>query len=178
MSKVHVGNLIKVRHWVVDDNDEDDNGRWETQMRFQNANTEQNIRYEGENYPFLGFIYQGATRTRTGDNIQAALALAANQLSMDFCYDIVSMSYDDSQPQHHIKKQVVVNTCLLNNEFTQVDKVINTEYWIAASMSYDELTVELTLSSAIDAVYTGLPNFYLTEKMVGRLPTTARVRTA
>ena len=142
-------------------------------MRFQNANTEQNIRYEGENYPFLGFIYQGATCT---ERRQYPIQPSRQTSSMDFCYDIVSMSY--AQPTTHIKKQVVVNTCLLNNEFTQVDKVINTEYWIAASMSYDELTVELTLSSAIDAVYTGLPNFYLTEKMVGRLPTTARVRTA
>ena len=178
MSKLHLGNLIEIRHWIVDDGDENDEGRWETQMRYQNANTEQDITFEGKRYPFLSFIYQGATRTRTGDNIEAALALATNQLSMDLCYDIVVIGYDDSQPQHHVKRQVVVNTCLLNNEFTQVDKVLNTEYWIGGSMNYDELTVEVTLSSAIDAVYAGLPNFYLTESMVGRLPTTARVRTS
>ena len=45
-------------------------------MRYQNANTDTYIEFEGKRYPFLSFIYQGATRTRTGDNIEAALALA------------------------------------------------------------------------------------------------------
>ena len=76
---------------------------------------------------------------------------------MDLCYDIVVIGYDGSQPQHHVKRQVIVHTCLLNDAFNRVDKVINTEYWIGGSMNYDELTVEVTLSSAIDAVYAGLP---------------------
>lgn len=175
MSKIHIANLLEIRHWVVDDNDDFDNGGWQTQHRFQNANTHGDITYEGETYKFLSFIYQGATRTRTGDNIEAALALATNQISMDYCYDIVVLDY--TQQQHHIKRQVVVRTCLMNDDFSSVDKVLNEEYWIGASMNYDEITVEVTLSSAIDAVYAGMPNTYLTEKQVGRLPTTASVRT-
>ena len=177
MSKLHLGNLIEIRHWIVDDNDEGDEGRWQTQQRFQNANTAEDIRFQGNDYRFLSFIYQGATRTRTGDNIEAALALSTNQISMDYCYDFVVIDYAKGDPQHHVKRQIIVQTCLLNDDFSRVDKVLNTEYWIGASMNYDEITVEVTLSSAIDAVYAGLPNFYLTENKVGRLPTTARVRT-
>ena len=44
-------------------------------------------------------------------------------------------------------------------------------------MNYDAETVEITLASAIDAVFAGLPNQYLDEINVGRLPTTARVTT-
>ena len=176
MAKIHLANLIQINHWVVDDNDEFDQGRWETKYQFQNANTRSSIIYQGQEYKFLSFIYQGATRTRTGDNLEAALALSTNQISMDYGYDMVVLDYNAQQ--HHIKRQIVVYTCLMNDEFSGVDKVLNTEYWIGASMNYDEVTVEITLSSAIDAVYSGMPNVYLTEKMVGRLPTTARVRTS
>lgn len=176
MALIHVGNLLEIRHWIVDDADENDEGRWETQNYFQNSNTTDEVIYEGQTYKFLSFIYQGAIRTKTGDNLEAALALAANQISMDYAYDIVNLGYNSSQ--HHIKRQVIVTTALFNDNHTRVQKVINREYWIASSMNYDQVTVEVTLSSAVDAVFSGLPNMYLTEANVGRLPTTARVRTS
>ena len=95
---------------------------------------------------------------------------------MDYAYDIVVMDWNVHQ--HHIKRQVIVRTCLLNTEFTQVQKVLTTEKWIGASMNYDAETVEITLSAAIDAVFSGFPNQYLDETVVGRLPTTARVSTS
>ena len=73
MSKVHIGNLVEIRHWIVPDDDEQDEGKWVVQNRFQNANTQSPIKYGGQNYNFLSFLYQGATRTRTGDNLEAAL---------------------------------------------------------------------------------------------------------
>ena len=73
MAKVHIGNLVEIRHWIVPDKDVNDNGYWVTQDRFQNVNTTTTISYGGQNYSFLSFIYQGATRSRTGDNIQASL---------------------------------------------------------------------------------------------------------
>ena len=33
MAKFHIANLIEINHWVVDDNDEFDQGRWEGQDR-------------------------------------------------------------------------------------------------------------------------------------------------
>ena len=95
---------------------------------------------------------------------------------MDYAYDIVLINYN--QNQHHIKRQVKVQTCLLNNDFTETRKVLSTEYWIGASMGYNEEAVEIQLSSAIDAVFTNLPGMFLNEKNVGRLPTTARVTTS
>ena len=175
MSKIHLGNLVEIRHWIVPDDSEQDEGRWVVRGRFQNANTNQPIRYEGKSYRFLSFFYQGATRTRTGDNLESALVVSTNQISMDYAYDIVVIDYNASQ--RHIKRQVKVMTCLLDDDFNSVNKVLTTEYWIGASMNYDAETVEITLSSAIDAVFAGMPNQYLTEVNVGRLPTTARVQT-
>ena len=176
MAKIHLANFVEIRHWLVSDDDEQDEGDWIVVNQFQNANTETKIRHENCDWPFLSFIYSGATRTRTGDNIEAALMVSTNQVSMDFAYDIVVPGY--SEKQHHIKRQIRVQTCLLNDDFTKVDRVINTEYWLAASMSYDAEAVELLLSSAIDAVFAGLPNTYLNEQNVGRLPTTGRVSTS
>jgi len=175
MAKFHIGNLVTIRHWIVPDDDDRDNGYWQVQQRFQNANVSADVKHNGHDFKFLSFIYQGATRTRTGDNIEAGLVVSTNQIAMDHMYDIVVIDFN--QNQHHIKRQVQVETCLLNNDFTQVKKVLTQEYWIGASMNYDADTVELTLSAAIDAVFAGMPNMYLDEKNVGRLPTTSRVST-
>ena len=171
MAKIHIGNLVEIRQWIVPKNDPYDNGKWVTQNRFQNVNTTANISYSGGSYKFLSFIYKGATRTRSGDNIEASMLVTTNQISMDYAYDIV-------QKDDHIKKQVVVRTCLMNNDFTGVQRVLTEERWIGATMAYDEEIVEIQLASAVDAVFAGLPNMYLDEKKVGRLPTTARVRTS
>lgn len=175
MANIYVANLIDISHWIVDDNDESDQGRYEVVNRFHNGRVDVTVNFNQNSYKFLSFMYQGATRTRTGDNLEAGLVLSTNQLSMDYAYDIVMLDYNAQQ--HHIKRKVTVYTCLMTGDFKTVNKVLNTEYWIGASMNYDAETVEVTLSSAIDAVYAGLPNQYLTEKTVGRLPTTARVRT-
>ena len=124
----------------------------------------------------MSFIYQGATRSRTGDNIQATLLVTTNQISMDKAYDIVMV--ESTSKQHHIKRQIIVRTCLMNDTFTGVQRVLSEERWIGASMSYDAEVVEIQLASAVDAVFAGLPNMYLDETMVGRLPTTARVQTS
>ena len=175
MAKLHIGNLVDIRWWIVNDKDEDDNGEWETQHRWQNVNPSATIVRNGKNYSFLPFIYNGATRTRTGDNIEASLAVSTNQISMDYAYDIVVITFNPKQ--HHIKRQVRVQTCLFNNDFTSVSKILTREEWIGASMGYSEDVVEIQLASAIDAVFSGLPNQYLDETTVGRLPTTARVTT-
>ena len=171
MAKVHIGNLVEIYDWVVPKNDPYDNGTLVVQDRFQNVNTTTTIAYRGNGYPFLSFIYKGATRTRTGDNIEASLLVTTNQISMDKAYAIV-------QKNDHIKKQIIVRTCLMNDDFTGVQRVLTEERWIGASMSYDEVAVEIQLASAVDAVFAGLPNMYLDEKKVGRLPTTARVTTS
>ena len=175
MAKIHIANFVEVRHWIVPDDDERDNGFWQTQNRFQNAN-KKSIRYNDDRWDFLSFIYQGATRTRTGDNIEASLLVSTNQISMDHAYDIVVIDFNKNQ--HHIKRQVRVDTCLFNDDFTRVIKTLTTEYWIGATMGYDETAVEIQLASAVDSVFAGLPNQYLDETNVGRLPTTSRVTTA
>ena len=100
MAKVHIGNLVEVRSWDVPKNEPYDKGKYRTLYRFQNVNTTANIKYENYDYSFLSFIYNGATRTRTGDNIEASLLVTTNQISMDVAYKII-------QKDDHIKSRFV-----------------------------------------------------------------------
>ena len=176
MAKIHLCNFVEIRHWIVPNNSINDNGSWQTQQRWQNGNNYEPIEHDGHKWGFLSFIYNGATRTRTGDNIESSLLVASNQISMDHAYDIVVIDYNKNQ--QHVKRQIKVETCLLNDDFTKTRKTLSREYWIGGSMGYNDEAVEIQLSSAIDAVFNGMPNMYLTEANVGRLPTTARVSTS
>ena len=49
--------------------------------RYQNAVPGKTIFFGGQDYYYLSYIYQGAAKTRTGDNLQSALVLSANWLS-------------------------------------------------------------------------------------------------
>ena len=175
MSLVHISNLMDIREWIVPDDAEYDDGAWETMDRFQNARPEIEVNYEGNQYPYLSFIYQGATMNRTGDNLEAALVVSTNQISMNYAYNIVTFDYNENQ--RHIKKQIVMRTCLMNENFNAVERVLNEEFWVGASMNYDDTIVEVTLASSIDAIAFNLPNQVLNQTNVGYLPTTANIRT-
>ena len=56
------------------------------------------------------------------------------------------------------------------------NKLLTRETWLAASMAYDPMTVEVLLSSAIDAVGANAPNRVLTTAMVGHLPITGSIQ--
>lgn len=137
--------------------------------RYQNSNTSANnsgrISLNGTSHSYLGFIYQGAAKNRSGDNIESALVLSANQISMNAVRTAVAN-----------KAKVKVTTCLMNSTFTSVQRVLTVENWLATSMSYDIETIEVLLSSAIDAVGAEAPNRSLTRDMVGDLPVSGSIQ--
>ncbi len=139
--------------------------RGKVQYRYQNSKPGENIRYRNRNYPYLPFIYQGAAKNRSGDNLEAALVLSSNS---------VSMSYAAQAAQN--RWNVRVDSCSMNPTTFAVGRTLTTEYWIAASMTYDVEMVEVLLSSSVDAVGASAPTRSLTRDMVGALPTTGSVQ--
>ena len=142
---------------------------------WQNARPDETITYTApgstaRNYKFLNFLYSGATVTRTGDNVQAQLILAVNQIAKTRIAEMVDQFW-----------RVKVCVLRMNKDFTQVvdtrnnSHVISQENWLAASMSYDAEKVEILLSSAIDAVGALVPNRILTSGDVGPLPVTGQL---
>ena len=122
-------------------------------------------------HDYLSFIYQGATRNRSGDNMTSSLILANSELSMSYAQQMVLNKY-------HIK----VETCLMTDDFEkQLDnnnepRILTSETWLASSMSYDPETIELILSSAIDAVGAQCPTKVLTKDLCGSLPVTGSLQ--
>ena len=178
MATVAIGTLLQVRY---------DNGNgWVDEHLFQNCNaiegadsnqTQGVVDYDGRTYTFLNFIYQGATRTRNGDNLQSALVFASNKISSGYAQKILEgHAVTKDGVTTIVPYQVVVRTCLMAPGFQQVRKVISVEYWAAASMGYDTDALEVLLTSGIDAFSANISNMMLTTKRVGALPTTAQIR--
>ena len=113
---------------------------------------------------YLSFIYQGAARNRSGDNMTSSLLLANSEISMRFAVEAVTEKY-------HVK----VETYLMTEAFEQKTKLTE-EQWLVSSMSYDPGTIEIILSSAIDAVGANAPNKVLTHNLVGSLPVTGSLQ--
>ena len=90
----------------------------------------------------------------------SSLILANSELSMNYAQQIVLNKY-------HVK----VETWLMTEAFEK-NKRLTEENWLASSMSYDPETIEVILSSAIDAVGANAPNRVLTKELVGHLPVT------
>lgn len=150
------------------------------QYSFQNSEPNSVLRLNlgvtgTRSYPFLSFLYQGATLTRTGDNIEANLLLAnedsnrsgvqgANKLSMSYIKEALDNQWS-----------IRVYTCKMNSSFTALDGdplVIDT--WTIASMGYDSETIDVLLSSGVDAVG-GNTGRFLSSLLVGSLPVTGQI---
>tara|TARA_R100001443_G_scaffold64825_1_gene74239 strand:+ start:154 stop:615 length:462 start_codon:yes stop_codon:yes gene_type:complete len=115
-------------------------------------------------FQYLSFIYQGAARNRSGDNMTSSLILANSELSMNYAQQIVINKY-------HIK----VETWLMTEAFER-NKQLSEETWLASNMSYNPENIELILSSAIDAVGANAPDKVLTRNLVGALPVTGSLQ--
>ena len=153
----------------------DINGNKSTKHLLQNAKREPSedpnsvkntILFNGKNYHYLPFVYQGTTINRSGDNIESNLIMANHPLSMAKAQEAVLNRYF-----------VEVNVCIAaNDDIDNITNVLTTDTWLAASMSYDSEVVEVLLSSAVDAVGVNVPNIVLTTEAVGKLPVTSDIQ--
>ena len=153
----------------------DINGNKSTKHLLQNAKREPSedsnsanntILFNGKNYHYLPFIYQGTTINKSGDNIESNLIMGNHPLSMAKAQEAVLNRYF-----------VEVNVCIVaNNNIDNVTNVLTTDTWLASSLSYDPEVVEVLLSSAIDAVGVNMPSIVLTTEAVGKLPVTSDIQ--
>ena len=149
--------------------DEDDLGV-KTQGAFQNGYPGKlpKLPNDPTDYQYLGFVYQGAALTTTGDNLQASLYLANNALTM-------SLILEGVQKKWQLKVETHLMDPSLENGVSI--KRLAMEKWLMTSMNYDYETIEITLSSAIDAITAGVPQRTLSQALVGDLPTTGNINT-
>jgi len=135
------------------------------QHRYQNGKVGEVIRIGSTNYSYLSFIYRGATRNRTGDNLQAELTLAPNAIAMNIARQAVASNW-----------LVRIDTYTMNPSTFAVGRQLTQDVWVASSFSYDPDKLTVVLSSGIDAVGASAPRGTLTSTLVGALPSTAQIR--
>ena len=124
------------------------------------------ILFNGKNYHYLPFVYQGTTINKSGDNIESNLIMGNHPLSMAKAQEAVVNKYF-----------VEVNVCIAdNNDINNITNTLTTDTWLAASLSYDPEVVEILLSSAIDSVGVNVPSLVLTTDVVGKLPVTSDIQ--
>ena len=157
MSYIRLGNFFQL--YSVSGEREINEGR------YNNVTPGQRLSYGGLTFGYLSFIYQGATKNRTGDNLEAQIVLSVNEISTGISRNAVNNRW-------HVR----VYSATMTASGT-VAKVLTVENWIAASMTYDNQTLEIMLSSGIDAVGANAPTRVMTRKLVGNLPITANIQT-
>ena len=157
MSYIRLGNFFQL--YSVSGEREINEGR------YNNVTPGQRLSYGGLSFGYLSFIYQGATKNRTGDNLEAQIVLSVNEISTGISRNAVNNRW-------HVR----VYSATMTASGT-VAKVLTVENWIAASMTYDNQTLEIMLSSGIDAVGANAPTRVMTRKLVGNLPITANIQT-
>lgn len=131
--------------------------------RYQNSQVGSTITLNGQTYSYLSFIYQGAAKSRTGDNLEAGLVMSSNWLATGIAKQAVDQRW-----------RVRVDTCIMTSAFA-VSRTLTTEYWLCSTMAYDDTTVDIVLSSAIDAVGLNAPTRVLQTSQVGALPITGSI---
>ena len=153
----------------------DSNNIKSTIHRLQNAkrkpseesdSSKNTINFNGEDFHYLPFVYQGTTINKSGDNIESNLIMGNHPLSMAKAQEAVLNNYF-----------VEVNVCIVsNNNIDNIERILTTDTWLAASLSYDPEVVEVLLSSAVDAVGVNVPNLVLTTQAVGTLPVSSDIQ--
>ena len=106
----------------------------------------------------------------SGDNLEASIILANNPLSMSYVKDFVEKKY-----------YIQVETFLMTTDFNKYTAAKNGgrltgEYWLAAGMRYDPESIELLLSSPVDAVGANVPQKTLSTEQCKQLPLTGTIQ--
>ena len=70
---------------------------------------------------------------------------------------------------------VEVEVWLMNTDFSR-NSMLTKEYWLASGMRYDPESIELLLSSAIDAVGANVPQKSLSTEQCKQLPLTGTIQ--
>tara|TARA_Y100001934_G_C11970293_1_gene593713 strand:+ start:96 stop:596 length:501 start_codon:yes stop_codon:yes gene_type:complete len=144
--------------------------------RFQNFFIGETVTYSSNNFPFLPFGFSGITLNRSGDGTEASLVLPVNDISKSWSID--AMEFYDENGRRKAPWIAHVQVLLLDPDDKTSFAATNPLYQYygqIAGGSWDEVSLNLTLSTVIDAIGSDVPMRRLTQSLVGSLPTTSGV---
>ena len=139
-------------------------------FRFQNFFIGKQLTHGGANYQFVPFGFSGVTVNRTGDGLDASLVFPNNDLTRSWGIKSIEGNYfmevevliiEDSDPESGL---------------TATHTTVHTYTGQVTGGQWDNTTLNLELSSVLDAVGTDVPRRSLTQRIVGNLPISNSVR--
>ena len=139
-------------------------------FRFQNFFIGKQLTHNGDEYQFAPFGFSGVTVSRTGDGLDAAVVFPNNQLARSWGVNAIEGSnlmevevliIEDSNP---------------DTGTSATHTTVHTYTGVVTGGQWDNVSLNLELSSVLDAVGTDVPMRSLTQKLVGNLPVSSSVR--
>jgi len=158
MSQYALGHVVRIKAIG-------DNGLL-TQFKFQNFFINKEMTFDGNQYTFVPFGFSGVTVNRTGDGLEATLVFPNNDLTRGWAVTSIR--------DHYIMEVdvLIVDSDSATGSHDRVHSYIGQ----VVGGDWDNVSLNLLLSSVLDAVGTDIPRRSLTRKLVGNLPVSNNVR--
>lgn len=117
-------------------------------------------------YTFVPFGFSGVTVNRTGDGLEASVVFPNNKITRPWAIDAIE--------EYWIMEVDVLVIDSDNNAGSH--QIVHTYTGQVTSGQWDNVSLNLQLSTILDAVGTDIPRRSLTRDLVGNLPSTNGVR--
>jgi hypothetical protein len=138
--------------------------------RFQNFFINKVISHSGRDYKFAPFGFSGVTVNRSGDGLESTLVFPNNELTRSWAVTAI-------ETRHIIE----VDVLLIEDSDPQsgpntAHNIVHSYVGQVTGGQWDNVSLNLELSSILDAVGTDFPRRSLTQAIVGSLPVSNAVR--
>jgi hypothetical protein len=126
--------------------------------------------FTGSEYQFAPFGFSGVTVNRSGDGLESTLVFPNNELTRSFAVDAINnfaiakvdvLIIEDTDPE---------------TGPNATHNIVHTFTGQVTGGQWDETSLNMELSSVLDAVGTDIPRRSLTQELVGNLPISNSVR--
>lgn len=149
-------------------------------LRLQNFFIGETVSHEGGSYLFSPFNFSGLSTSRQGDLEPVQLVFPNNEISRGYLSDALrGMSFNgiplDQRPwrRPYIGE---VDVCLLDVESKKTSQKLFTYTGQCTAGGWDDTSLQVELSSVLDAVDSNVPTRTLIQRQVGSLPISSNVR--
>ena len=137
-----------------------------TEYRFQNFFINQQITHESDNYTFVPFGFSGVTVNRTGDGLEATVVFPNNEVSRAWGVNAINQNW-----------VMEVDVLIIDDDAKDgPHNIVHSYTGQVVGGQWDEVSLNLQLSTVLDAVGTDVPRRSLTKELVGNLPIANNVR--
>ena len=134
---------------------------------FQNFYIHESVAYDGKTYGFIPFSFSGVTINRTGDNLEASLLLANNDLTRSWADKAI-------RERWLVTVDVVAVDADAAGAATANDRVHSYVGQVTGG-AWQSAQLELKLGTVLDAIGADVPRRNLTQDTVGSLPISSNV---